>query len=138
VPGGQQATERDKGGCSGETDNVGGMEDAPRMEREEREWTAAILDEERCLAVRLRKKVRIQRAWRLSMKAKKLARMTRMLEELSMEDMEMEVESIEMIVIEDWAEEDDIDWQEDEDGEQVMPEVKVIDWHQTQSLCPSP
>jgi hypothetical protein len=45
--------------------------------------------------------------------------------------MEMEVESIEMMVnemidIEDWAEEDDIDWQEDTDGDQVMPEVKVM------------
>ena len=66
------------------------------------------------------------------MEAKKFARMTKMLEELSVEDMEMEVESIEMIVkemmeIEDWAEEDDIDRQEDVDGDQLMPEVKVTD-----------
>ena len=62
------------------------------------------------------------------MEAKKFARMTRMLEELSVDDMEMEVESIEMIIyemmdIEDWAEEDDIDWQNDRDGDQVMPQV---------------
>ena len=43
------------------------------------------------------------------MEAKKFARMTKMLEELSVEDIEMEVESIEMIIkemmdIEDWAE----------------------------------
>jgi hypothetical protein len=82
--------------------------------------------------LRLKKKEGIQKARRLSMEAKKLARMTRMLEELSMEDMEMEVESIEIMVnemidIEDWAEEDDIDWQEDVDGDQVMPEVRVMD-----------
>jgi hypothetical protein len=108
------------------------IEDALRFEREEREWTAAMLEEERCLALRLKKKKRIQKAWRLSMEANKLARMTKMLEELSVEDMEMEVESIEMLVnemidIEDWAEEDDIDWQEDGDGDQVMPELKVMD-----------
>jgi hypothetical protein len=74
------------------------IEDALRLEREEREWTAAMLEEERCLALRLKKKERIQKAWRLSMEAKKLARMTRMLEKLSMEDMEMEVESFEMMV----------------------------------------
>ena len=62
------------------------------------------------------------------MEAKKFARMTRMLEELSVDDMEMEVESIEMIIyemmdIEDWADKDDVDWQEDRDGDQVMPQV---------------
>ena len=55
------------------------IEDALRLEREEREWTAAMLEEERCLALRLKKKERIQKAWRLSMEAKKLARMTEML-----------------------------------------------------------
>ena len=62
------------------------------------------------------------------MEAKKFARKTRMLEELTVDDMEMEVESIEMIIyemmdIEDWAEEDDVDWHEDKDGDQVMPQV---------------
>ena len=50
-----------------------------------------------------------------------------MLGELTVEDMDMEIESIEMIIyemmdIEDWAEEDD--WQEDRDGDQVMPQVE--------------
>ena len=35
------------------------IEDALRLEREEREWTAAMLEEERCLALRLKKKERI-------------------------------------------------------------------------------
>ena len=41
------------------------MEDALRMDREERECTAAMLEEERCLELRLIKKERIQRAWRI-------------------------------------------------------------------------
>jgi hypothetical protein len=108
------------------------LEDALRMERAERECTAAMLEEERCLALRLRKKESILKAWSMSVEAKKFAGMTKMLEELSVEDMEMAMESIEIIVyemmeIEDWAEEDDIDWQEDVDGDQVMPELKVTD-----------
>ena len=103
------------------------MEEALKMEREEMECIAAVLEEERCLAVRLKKKERLQKAWRLSMETKKFVRMTRMLGELTVEDMDMEIESIEMIIyemmdIEDWAEEDD--WQEDRDGDQVMPQVE--------------
>jgi hypothetical protein len=104
------------------------LENALKMERE---CISAMLEEERCLAKRLEKKERLQRAWRLGMEAKRYARMIRMLEELSVDDMEMEVESIEMIVnkmmeIEDWAGEDDTDWQEDIDGDQVMTQVKVV------------
>ena len=111
----------------GGVERLNRMEEALKMEREERECIAAVIEEERCLEVRLKKKERIQKAWRLSMEAKKFVRMTRMLEELTMEDMDMELDSIEMIVhemmeIEDWAEVDD--WQEDRDGDQVMPQVE--------------
>ena len=61
------------------------------MEREQRECVAALLEEERCLEIRLKKKERLQRAWRLGGEAKKYARMISMLEELSVDDMEMEV-----------------------------------------------
>ena len=72
------------------------VESVLRMEREERECIAAMLEEERCLANRLRKKERLQRAWRLGVEAKKYARMISILEELSVDDMEMEVEAIEI------------------------------------------
>ena len=65
--------------------------------------------------------------------AKKYARMNSMLEELSVDDMEMEVEDIEirineMMEIDDLAEEDDDDWLVDIDGDQVMPqdEIKMV------------
>ena len=107
------------------------LENALRTEREERECVSAMLEEERCLAKRLEKKERLQRALRLGMEAKRYARMIRMLEELSVDDMEMEMESIEMIVnemmeIEDWAGEDDSDWQKDKDGDQIMPQVEIM------------
>ena len=84
----------------GGVDRLVRLEDALRMEREDRECTAAMVEEDRCLALRLKKKDRIKEAWRLSMEAKKFERMTRMLEELTIDDMEMEVESIEMIIYE--------------------------------------
>ena len=41
------------------------VESELRMEREQRECVAALLEEEKCLEIRLRKKERLQRAWRL-------------------------------------------------------------------------
>ena len=63
------------------------LENALRTERGERECVSAMLEEERCLAKRLEKKERLQRALRLGMEAKRYARMIRMLEELSVDDM---------------------------------------------------
>ena len=63
------------------------LESALRTEREERKCVSAMLEEERCLAMRLEKKERLQRAWRFGMEAKRYARMIRMLEELSVDDM---------------------------------------------------
>ena len=78
----------------GGVDRMERIESELRMEREERECVSAMLEEERYLAKRLEKKERLQRAWRLGMEAKRYVRMVRMLEELSVCDMEMEVESI--------------------------------------------
>ena len=78
----------------GGVDRMERIESELRMKREERECVSAMLEEERCLARRLEKKERLQRAWRLGMEAKRYVRMVRMLEELSVCDMEMEVESI--------------------------------------------
>ena len=62
----------------------------------ERECVSAMLEEETYLAKRLEKKERLQRAWRFGMEAKRYARMVRILEELSVDDMEIEVDSIEV------------------------------------------
>ena len=82
----------------GGLDRMEQVESELRMEREERECIAAMLEEERCLENRLREKERLQRAWRLGVEAKKYARMISMLEELSVDDMEMEVEDIEIMI----------------------------------------
>jgi hypothetical protein len=92
VPVGQQAAERDKGGWGGETDNAGGCsKDGEGVDSSNVRGVEVPGSE-------VEKEGEDTEAWRLSMEAKKLARMTRMLEELSMKDMELEVESIEVMV----------------------------------------
>ena len=49
----------------------------------------------------------------------------------------MEMIVIEIMVIEDWAGEDDIDWLEDRDGNQIMPHVEIMMVWMRKTTCKS-
>ena len=103
-----------------------------RMIREERECVRMIMMEEEAQSRRMEKVDRLKKAWLLKMNARKYQRMVIMMEGMTVEDIEMDMEWIESRIIEMMEVEDQTDdstgvWLEDKDGDQVMPEVEVKD-----------
>ena len=96
-----------------------------RNEREEN-----IIAEEEETSRRLEKMSRLKRAWQLKMEAGKYQRMIAIMEQMSVGDMEMEVDWIKSKIIEMMEMEYQVDvetkkWLVDRDGDQVMPQVEV-------------
>ena len=98
-----------------------------RDQREEMEAALVILAEKDAILRRIEKTDRLQKAWRLKMDYRKCQRMISMMEELSVTDLEMEMDWIESKVLEMMELEDqDEDYvslgEKDKDGDQVMPQ----------------
>ena len=96
----------------------GGMERMNKVEarlrdqREDRETVMVILAEEEARSWRIEKTERLQKAWKLKMEERKYQRMIAMMKELSVTDMEMEMDFIESKVLEMME-------LEDQDGDEV-------------------
>ena len=85
---------------AGEAERMTAIETNLRMEREERECFLSILAEEEARSKRIEKMERLKKAWQLKVKAVRYQSMVLMMEGMSLQEMEMEMDWIESSIIE--------------------------------------